>query len=123
MPAASISNARNDPAVKSGVSSKRRIGLGFCRAGFVALVEDDAPLAGVLQPPDRCESGDQRSLGVANRTGAYGQGTGVEYLDVFGLPRERRIRALVVTLPPVSDLLRASKRLVAREEDRLLRQE
>ena len=42
--------------------------LRFWRAGWVTLVEDDAPFPGVLQPPDRCESGDERSLGVANGT-------------------------------------------------------
>src|SRR5713101_3905714 len=118
--------ARVESAIRSRSRSARRRGstqtsfavswrrcstarLGFWRAGPVTFVEDDAPLPGVLQPPDRCESGDERPLGVANRTGAHSQSTGVEYLDVFGLPRERGIRALVVALPPVSYLLRASK--------------
>src|SRR5207244_9231421 len=64
----------------------------------------DAPSPAVLQPPDRCESGDEGFLGVADRTGAYGQSTGVQYLHVFGLPREWRIRGLVVTLPPFGHL-------------------
>src|SRR6185436_2261614 len=73
--------------VESGISSVvHPMSSWFWGTGAVTFVEDDAPFSGLLQPPDRRESGDQRALGVANRTGAEGQSAGVEHLDVFGLP-------------------------------------
>src|SRR5512132_3863759 len=87
----------------------------------IAAIEDHAPYAGCLEPPDRLEVRHVLAGGIAHRSEADRERTRVEHLDLRGLPRERRLGLLVEALPEFDDRRLAAQRGRAREEHRLVR--
>src|SRR6185503_9910380 len=84
--------------------------------GRSAFVEDHEPAAVGLTLPDRVEARRYRAGGILDEPRREGEVARGEHLDLIGLPRERRLRAVEERLPCREHGRAAAQRHAAGEE-------